>query len=93
MRIVIQLLMMWLPWKIRRWALTKMFGYTIHPTAWIGKSIIVSNDLEMAAQARINNLVFCRKIDRLSLDEGSSIANLTFITGFETNECKHFNRS
>ena len=44
-----------LPWRLRRIALIKIFGYQIHPTARIGFSLILPVRLEMDAGARIEN--------------------------------------
>jgi acetyltransferase-like isoleucine patch superfamily enzyme len=75
--------MLWFfPWGIRRRLLAKIFGFEIHPTARIGKSIILAKHLKMDAHSRIHNLVFCKAIDRLEMGEDSGIATLTYITGF-----------
>ncbi|MBK6282668.1 MAG: acyltransferase [Draconibacterium sp.] len=90
MKILFQLLIIWLPWSIRRKLLSMFYGYKIHPTARIGKSLIFPVKLEMAAHSRIHNLVICKQIDRLVLNEDSGIATMTFITGFKTGGNNYF---
>lgn len=87
---IFQLLIMFFPWGIRRRLLQWKYGYKIDATAWIGKSIILARKLEMSPYSRIHDFVFCKKIDRLSMEEDSGIASLTYITGFPTLGCHHF---
>jgi len=84
MKILFQLLIICLPWAIRRKLLILFFGYKIHPTARIGKSLIFPKKLEMEAHSRIHHLVICKQIDSLVLSEDSGIATMTYITGFKT---------
>lgn len=87
---LIQILTIWMPWSIRRIILIKLYGYKIHPTARIGKSLIYPKKLEMAANSRIHNFVICKQIDSLVLNEDSGIATMTYITGFQSEGSKHF---
>ena len=79
---LVQILLFILPWAIRRKLLVKIFGFEIHPSAHIGKSIILAKQLKMGAKSRIHNLVFCKRIDRLEMGDDSGIATMTYITGF-----------
>lgn len=90
MKIMLQILIIWLPWSIRRKLLILIYGYKIHPTARIGKSIIFPLILEMKENSRIHHFVICKSIDRLFMNEDSGIATMTFITGFNTREGKFF---
>lgn len=83
-----QILLWIFPWAIRRKLLIKIFGFDIHPSARIGKSIIMAKHLKMDAKSRIHNLVFCKCIDRLEMGEDSGIATMTYITGFSV-ECSN----
>ncbi len=87
----VQVFIIWMPWSIRRWVLIKLYGYKIHPTARIGKSLIYPKKLEMAANSRIHNFVICKQIDSLVLNEDSGIATMTYITGFPSEGNNHFN--
>lgn len=87
---IFQLLIMLLPWSVRRRMLVWRYGWEIDATATIGKSIIMAHKVKMRAMSRIKNFVICKKIDRLDLGEDSIIATLTYITGFSTAEGKWY---
>lgn len=89
-KIVFQILIIWMPWFIRRRLLIKLYGYKIHPTARIGKSLIFPKKLEMAENSKIRHFVICKQIDSLVLNESSSVSTMTFITGFQSKGCNHF---
>lgn len=88
-----QLLILFLPWVLRRRLLCRRYGYVIHPTAKIGYSIILPRQLTMDRNSRIGNLTICKRIDKLELAERASIGPLNFITGFNTrmgDQFRHF---
>jgi len=93
-KILLQLVIMPLPWSIRRFLLEKLFGFKIHKSAKIGKSIILTKFLEMHENSRIHNFVLCKKIDKLVMKEDSGIGNFNLLTGFSVdnlNVFKHVN--
>ena len=59
-----------------------VFRYRIHPTARIGFSIILANNLQMEEQSRIHHFTLCKRIEYLFLGEDSGIASWNLITGF-----------
>jgi len=71
-----------LPWRIRRLALSWLFGYKIHPTARIGLSIVVPRALEMGPNSRIGSLNYIRRQDLVLLKEGALIGHLNSIGGY-----------
>ena len=81
---VFQLLIMLLPWKLRRALLSWRYGWSIDKSARIGKSLIFAKCVVMGANSRIHDMVFCRRIDRLVMGCDSGIASLTFITGISS---------
>lgn len=85
-----QLIIILLPWSIRRRLLQIVLGWRISPSAIIGKSIILAKYVAMGPRSRIHHLVFCKKIDRLLMGEDSGIAQLTFISGFSTSDKRFF---
>lgn len=90
---IFQLLILPLPWILRRRLLCWRYGYKIDPTARIGRSIILAEALVMKANSRIGNFTFCKRIDKLELNERGSIGAFNFITGFTTlcdSSFKHF---
>lgn len=82
MCVLLQLVLLPLPWQIRRFLLCRLFHYKIDKSAKIGMSIIMARELVMGPHSRIQHGVICKAIDRLMLGEDSGIANFTFITGF-----------
>ncbi|NVJ85990.1 MAG: acyltransferase [Algoriphagus sp.] len=83
-RLLIQVLFVFFPWFLRRRILNVFFGFKIHKTAYIGKSIILAYKLEMGEFSRIGSLTFCKNIDALVLGNYSRIGTLNYITGFST---------
>lgn len=81
---------MFFPWGVRRRLLQWRFGFCVHPSARIGKSIILARHLRMGPKSRIHHGVICKSIDSLEMGEDSGIANFTFITGYPTKGCKMF---
>jgi acetyltransferase-like isoleucine patch superfamily enzyme len=79
-RALIQLLLLALPWIVRRPLLEWIFGYEIHPSARIGFSIIAPYArLELAEGARIGHLNVARGMDTISLGKGAIIGRLNWI--------------
>lgn len=85
-----QLLIMALPWRMRRRLLVWRYHWHIDPSAHIGMSIILAKEVELCRNSRILSFVLCRRIDRLYLGEDAGIASLTFITGYPTGENSAF---
>ena len=83
-KIILQVLLFVLPWPIRRRLMCLLWGYSIHPSAHIGLSIVLPKHLVMEAKSRIFNFVACKPIDRLVLHEEAAIGKRTLITGFPT---------
>lgn len=89
MKLLFQLLILPLPWFIRRRLMNFFLNFDIHPSARIKFSVILADKLVMRKDSRIHHLVMCKRIDLLQLDEDSGIASATFITGFNS-KTKHF---
>ncbi len=90
MKRLLAALLLLLPWRLRRLALSKIFGYKIHPTARIGLSLVCPEHLEMDAGAFIGNLTVCKGISLLKMGERSIIANLNWISGFPESDRTFF---
>lgn len=77
---LVQLLLLALPWIMRRPLLERIFGYEIHPSARIGFSIIAPYvRLELAEDARIGHLNLARGMEAISLGRGAIIGRLNWI--------------
>lgn len=80
-----------LPWPLRRLALQKWFGYTIHPSAKIGLSWIYPAKLVMTEGAKIGHFNIAIHLDEMQMGNKASIARGNWITGFPSNtNSKHF---
>ena len=88
--IVLHMMLLLLPWFIRRRMLCLLFGYKIHKTARIGLSIVMPVRLEMGAGCKIGHFTLCKRIDRLAMAEGSGIGSFHLITGIPTSNNRHF---
>jgi serine acetyltransferase len=82
MKIIVNILLLALPWKIRRILLNIVFGYKLHPSSRIGFSVMMPKMLIMEANTSIGNLTICKTIDLVHLKQSSSIGNGNWITGF-----------
>jgi acetyltransferase-like isoleucine patch superfamily enzyme len=82
MKRYLSLLIILLPWPLRRAVLRRFFGYEIADTSRIGLSWIFPKKLVMKEGARIGHLTICKDIDLLQMEESSHIGNLDWITGY-----------
>ncbi|MGI9087937.1 MAG: acyltransferase [Chthoniobacterales bacterium] len=79
-----------LPWSWRRSFLEKQFGYSLHPTSWIGFAWIFPKHLVLEEHARIGHLNVCKGADLLHLGAHAIIGQLNWITGFPSGAGRHF---
>ena len=85
-----QILLMILPWWIRRKALRLFFGYEIDPSATIGFSLISVGKLRMGQKARIGHLTRVKGLRELSIGEAAELGNLNWVTAFPSGHSVHF---
>ena len=86
-----KILVFLMPWSLRRRALKKWFGYDIHPTCSIGFCWVFPRELVMKAHSRIEHFTIAIHLDRIEMDEHSSIGRSNWITGFPSGtSSKHF---
>lgn len=92
MKKILSILVVILPWKIKRLIYIKVFKYKIAPSARIGFSIIFPKMLIMENNSKIGSLTYCKGIDLVHLEESSKIGTLNWITGFPSNNSQtgHF---
>lgn len=77
---IIQLLLWFMPWPIRRRILNLLFGYDIARGAKIGRSILVVEKLTMEPGSSIGSLNYAKGLRQIHLGESASIGNLNWIT-------------
>lgn len=82
MRRLVGLLSVFLPWFIRRHVLRIILGYDLHPTSYIGLSLVFPKHLVMGPGSRIGHLNVCRGLDLLDMAENAGIGRLNWITGY-----------
>lgn len=90
MKIIIKILIIFLPWKMRRYILNKFFHYKIHPTARIGLSYIYPEHLIMGEGARIGHLNVAIHLELIQMDKKCSISQKNWITGFPLSNKSNF---
>ena len=90
MKIIINLLIVLLPWTIRRYILNKFYHYKIHPTARIGLSYIYPKQLIMGEGARIGHLNVAIHLELIQMDKNCSISQKNWITGFPLSNKSNF---
>ena len=81
-KILMQFLVIFLPWKIRRYILNRFWGYHIHPTARIGLSYIYPKHLTMEEGAYIGHLNVAIHLELIHMAKDCTICQRNWITGF-----------
>lgn len=84
MKIILNILVIFLPWKIRRRVLELGYGYKIHPKSHIGFSYVYPRYLQLDEGATISHFNIAIHLDKLVLGKNSSIGRQNWITGFPT---------
>ena len=91
MKKVLSLLVVFLPWKIRRFFLVKIWKYEIHPTARIGWAYVYPKHLKMEQGSFIGHFTVAVNLEFLFLKEKATISRSNWITGFpKSSNSKHF---
>lgn len=92
MRVIIQILLFFFPWKIRRLCLNAIFHFELHPKSRIGFSILKARKVVLAEGASIGHCCYCKSIDAMVMGRNSNFGNFNYIAGFSTFDPKvtHF---
>lgn len=90
LKALLQVLMFVLPWRLRRAALVRLFGYDLAPGARIGFSVVLVKRCQMAADTRIGHLSMIKGLEELRIEPFGLIGNLNWITGFPMGGARHF---
>lgn len=90
MRLILSLFILLFPWRVRRLLLNWIFRYNIHPSAHVGYTVLLSNNVEMGPNSCIGHFNVVKGLDALKMDAYARIGNLNWITGFPTNCNTHF---
>lgn len=84
MRKILNLMIVLMPWKLKRFLLVKFYKYEIHPSARIGLSYIYPRHLVMKEGATIGHLNVAIHLDLIQMGRNSIISQKNWITGFPT---------
>lgn len=90
MKTLLHLAIACLPWFLKRRILSGLFGYTLHPTAFIGKSVVMAKRVSLGPNARIGHLSLVKGLDELRLGECARLGNLNWVSGFPSGGGAHF---
>ncbi|MEO6731465.1 MAG: acyltransferase [Ferruginibacter sp.] len=89
---ILKLISVILPWRLKRFVLNRYFNFEIHPTARIGMAWVFPHKLKMGARTRIDHFTVAIHLDTIELGEDSTIGRGNWITGFTTKmKSLHFN--
>ena len=87
---IIRILVLLLPWRLRRPLLQWLYGYELHPNSRIGLAWVFPRHLVMASGTRIDHLTVVKGLDRLLMAESSLIGRLNWISGYPSALPPHF---
>lgn len=90
MRILLNLFVVILPWRIKRFLLVKLYHYQIHPTARIGLSYIYPKHLIMEEGAYIGHLNVAIHLELIHMEKDCTISQKNWITGFPLDNKTNF---
>jgi acetyltransferase-like isoleucine patch superfamily enzyme len=82
MRRILAYLMLLMPPRLRRMVGNRVLGWDVHPTAYLGRSVILVGRVVMGPGSSIGPRNVIRDLRELRLDEGASIATRNHIVGW-----------
>ncbi len=85
-----RILLLLLPWWLRRRLLQRLYGYQLHPQSRIGLAWVYPRRLVMAAGASIGHLTVVKGLDELLMAQASTIGRLNWISGYPSGLPPHF---
>jgi len=90
MKALLQLMLVLLPWRVRRPLLQRLYGHVLHPSSHIGLAWVFPRKLVLASGARIGHLTVVKGLDQLSLGPEATIGRLNWISAYPSGETRHF---
>lgn len=85
-----KIVLVFFPWRIKRWLLIKCYGYQLDPKAYIGFSFVYPNKLKMDEGAEIGHLNVAIHLDSILMHKNTIISQKNWITGFPLNDKSEF---
>lgn len=89
-KLAFQLAIIWLPWSVRRWLLVVVLGFKIHPTAYVGKSLLIPRRLVMAPHSRIGHFNLAHGVEEIQLERHASIGKWNWLCGSPLDDGRYF---
>lgn len=80
-RIALAFLLVLLPGRLRHILARRLLGWEVHPTARIGRSVVVADEVYVGPNAAIGSGNVIKGLAELRLDEGAVIGSLNWISG------------
>jgi acetyltransferase-like isoleucine patch superfamily enzyme len=90
MKALLKLLMVLLPWPLRRPLLQWIYGYRLHRTSRIGLAWVFPERLVLEQHASIGHLTVVKGLDLLSLGQHAIVGRLNWISGYPSSLRTHF---
>jgi acetyltransferase-like isoleucine patch superfamily enzyme len=84
LKLCTQAICIFLPWKIRRLILNTLPGFSIDPQAYVGLSLILADECELAAKAYVGHFNYIGRLDKLFMGDDSVLGNFNWIAGLST---------
>lgn len=84
LKLLIQIALLGVPWRLRRILLNALLRYSIHPSAKIGISLVMVDSLVMEAGSRIGHLNMIRNLRLVEMGEQATIGRTNYISGYRT---------
>ena len=88
--LILKALTIVLPWPLRRWVLSTVFGYRLDRTSHIGVAWIFPKELVMQPHSRIGHFTVCKGLELLHMGSHASIGRANWITGYPSGSSQHF---
>jgi acetyltransferase-like isoleucine patch superfamily enzyme len=90
MRSLLRLIIVPLPWRLKRLLLRSLYGYELDSTAHIGLAWVFPRRLSMGPHSSIGHFTVCKGLESLSLGEHAIIGRLNWISAYPLNQPPHF---
>ena len=87
---IFKIILLLLPWSLRRRLLQRLLGYQIDPSARIGLAWVYPRHLRMGKEARIDHFTVAIHLDSIELGDYATIGRSNWITGYPSDSDKHF---
>lgn len=84
LKLLIQIALLGVPWRLRRVLLNAFFKFSIDPSAKIGLSIVLVDSLVMGPGSRIGHLNVIRNLRVVEMGEYATIGRTNFVSGYRT---------